>query len=121
MLASAARLTYRWFILGPIMIGLGIALGLFFGADLVSIRGEAIALTMLAIYFPIKEFCIRDRHGPAIILAILVWIGIWITVDNLLIARQTFAEATMLWEIADVRTAGRELLLTFSGVVLLAA
>ncbi|MCI0774788.1 MAG: S49 family peptidase [Chloroflexi bacterium] len=28
MLASAARLTYRWFILGPIMIGLGIALGL---------------------------------------------------------------------------------------------
>ncbi|MCH8910546.1 MAG: S49 family peptidase [Chloroflexi bacterium] len=28
MLASFARLTYRWFILGPIMIGLGIALGL---------------------------------------------------------------------------------------------
>ena len=106
-----------WLVLG---LGLGIALGLLFGADLIRIRGEAIAFTMLAIYFPIKEFCIRDRHGPAIILAILVWIGIWVTVDNLLVARQTLTEATMLWEIADVRKAGRELLLTFSGVLLLA-
>ena len=106
-----------WLVLG---LGLGIALGLLFGADLIRIRGEAIAFTMLAIYFPIKEFCIRDRHGPAIILAILVWIGIWVTVDNLLVARQTITEATMLWEITDVRKAGRELLLTFSGVLLLA-
>ncbi len=106
-----------WLVLG---LGLGIALGLLFGADLIRIRGEAIALTMLAIYFPIKEFCIRDKHGPVIILAILVWIGIWVTVDNLLVARQTFAEATMLWEIEDVRTAGRELLLTFAGILLLA-
>ena len=28
-LAGAARLAYRWFILGPVFIGLGIALGLF--------------------------------------------------------------------------------------------
>jgi len=106
-----------WLSLGLV---LGIALGLLFGADLVSIRGEAIAFTMLAIYFPIKEFCTRDKHGPVIILAILVWMGIWVTADNFLTARQTFAEATMLWEIADVRIAGRELLLTFAGVILLA-
>ncbi len=106
-----------WLVLG---LALGITLGLLFGADMFRLRGEAIALTMLAIYLPVKEFCIRDEHGPTIILSVMIWIGIWITLDNLLVARQTFAEATQLWEIADVRTSGRELLLTFPGIVLLA-
>lgn len=106
-----------WLVLG---LGLGIALGMLFGGEPVRIRGEVIGFTLLAIYFPVKEFCVRDKHGPAIVLAIMAWIGIWVTVDNALIARQTFAEATMLWEIADVRTSGRELLLTFPGVILLA-
>ncbi len=105
-----------WLVLG---LGLGISLGLLFGADFLRLRGEAIALTMLAIYFPIRDFCERDKHGLVIILAIIAWIGIWITVDNLLTARRTFAAATMLWEIADVRTSGRELLLTFPGIILL--
>lgn len=99
---------------------LGITLGLLFGGSPQLIRGEAISLTMLAIYFPVKEFCIRDKRGPEIVLAIIVWIGLWIAINNILVARYTFAQATALWEIADVRTSGRELLLTFPGVLLLA-
>ena len=105
-----------WLVMG---LGLGVALGLFFGAELSGIRGEAISLTMLALYFPVKEFCVRDEKGAVILLLIIAWIGLYVSVGNFLEARQTFAAATALWEIADVRTVGRELLLTFSGVLLL--
>ncbi len=105
-----------WLVLGLI---LGIALGVLFGADPVHIRGEAIALTMLAIYFPIKEFCVSDKNGPAIVLAIMAWMGIWVTFENLIAVRETFAQATHVWEIASVRTSGRELLLMSGGVLVL--
>ena len=98
---------------------LGVGLGLFFGADLTSIRGEWLALTVIAIYFPIKEFSIREKHGPAILLAILAYMGLWVTFDNVLVASRTLAAATASWEIETVRKAGRELLLTFAGIILL--
>ena len=98
---------------------LGLGLGLFFGADLTSIRGEWLGLTVIAIYFPIKEFSMREKHGPAILLAILSFIGLWVTFDNVLTAGRTLAAATLSWEIETVRKAGRELLLSFSGIMLL--
>ena len=98
---------------------LGVGLGLFFGADLTRIRGEWLAVTVIAIYFPIKEFSMREKHGPAILLAILAFIGLWVTFDNVLVAGRTLAAATATWEIETVRKAGRELLLTFSGLMLL--
>ena len=100
-------------------LSLGVGVGLLFGADVTRIRGEWLALTMIAIYFPIKEFCMREKHGLAILLAILTFIGLWITFDNVLTARHTLASATALWEFETVRKAGRELLLAFSGIILL--
>jgi hypothetical protein len=98
----------------------GVALGLLFNAPFASLRGEAIAFTMLATYFPVKEFCRREEKGPLIVILLLGWIGCYLTVDNALVARQTFAEATQVWQIADVRTAGRELLLLYPALLYLA-
>ena len=98
---------------------LGVGLGLFFGADLTRIRGEWLALTVIAIYFPIKEFSMREKHGPEILLAILACMGLWVTFDNILTARRILAAATALWEFGTVRKAGRELLLVYSGITLL--
>jgi len=100
-------------------LSLGVGLSLLFGADLTRLRGEWLALTLIAIYFPIKEFCMREKHGLAILIAILTFIGLWITLDNVLVARHTLASATALWEFETVRKAGRELLLVFSGIMLL--
>ncbi|NNF58366.1 MAG: O-antigen ligase family protein [Rhodothermaceae bacterium] len=98
----------------------GIALGLLFGADPMRLRGETLAFSLLALYFPVKEFVVREKKGPLIVLGLITWIGLYVTVDNALYTQRAFAEATAVWEIADVRIAGRELLLVFSALLLLA-
>ncbi len=96
----------------------GIALGLLFDAKLMDMRGEVLSFSMLALYFPVKEFVVREKNGPLIVLALIVWIGLFVTVNNALYTRHQFVEATALWQVADVRIAGRELILTFAAILL---
>lgn len=111
------RMVVLWLTLG---MALGITLGLLFGTDLGPLRGEVIAFSFVAIYFPIREMCRREERGPLLVLLLIVWIGVYVTIDNALVARQRFEAATELWQIADIRTGGRELLLQFGALLVLA-
>src|SRR5690606_40156684 len=79
-----------------------------------------LAFLMLALYFPVKEFVVRERQGPLIVFLLLAWMGVMITVENAFDAQRRFADATQVWEIANVRTGGRELFLTFPGLLVMA-
>ncbi|MDX1438544.1 MAG: O-antigen ligase family protein [Rubricoccaceae bacterium] len=106
-----------WIVLGVLLGGM---LGLIFGAPITGIRNEVLVLSVLAIYFPIKEYCLNEQRGALTVLALIAWLGIFVTIDNSLTALSVFRSAEHLWEIADVRIAGRELTLTFSATLLLA-
>jgi O-antigen ligase len=83
-----------------------IVLGLAFGADPVLVRGETISFSMLAFYFPVKEVCRRTRRGPQILAGLVILIGAFVAIRNLLSFRDTVAAATVAWQIADARVGG---------------
>ena len=58
---------------------------------------------MLGLYFPVKEFCREEEHGAAWVIAVFVWVGLFITVRNLLNFRAIILTATEAWQVADAR------------------
>lgn len=99
----------------------GIALGVLNGASPLGIRGEATGFSTLALFLPVREFVRSNRRGPVIIGGILVFFGMWISIRNALTAYTAIAEATQLWQIADVRTANGDLTLHIGTVVAFSA
>lgn len=81
----------------------GIGLGVLFGGNLSLIRGEATAFAMLGLYFPVKELCRQERYGPEILLAVLLWIGLFLAVRHFLNFRAIILAATEAWHVADAR------------------
>ena len=65
-----------------VLITLSLPLGLLFGGVFRTAISEWAALTMLAFYFPVKEACVRYRHGAAAVLAVLLLIGTFVAVRN---------------------------------------
>jgi O-antigen ligase len=82
---------------------LGIVTGVALGADPTLIRGEVIAYSMLAFYFPVKEICRHERHGPLILASIIIFVGVFVTLRNLASFREIMLAATQDWQIADAR------------------
>lgn len=59
-------------------------LTLLFGGNLKWAFSEWLALAMMAMYFPVKDAFVRYKHGPAVILGALVWIGFFVAARNLI-------------------------------------
>lgn len=100
VLTSLDRIAALLLIFG---LGGGIVLGLLFGAPLDGLRGEALAFSMLGLYFPVKEICRRERHGAAVLVAVTVWVGLFVALRNLLNFREIILAATQAWQVADAR------------------
>jgi O-antigen ligase len=82
---------------------LAVVLGIAFGAPLYSVRGETISFSMLAFYFPVKEACRSARRGPEILAGLVLFIGLFVAVRNLLGFQDVVATATQAWQVADAR------------------
>lgn len=99
---------------------LGTGLGLAFGAPLVGLRGDVLSFAMLLLYFPVKDFCVRDRNGPLVVFALVVFAAMVISIDNALLSERAIASAEEVWDVVNVRIVGRELILVATGLLLLA-
>ena len=97
------------FIVGGSLMGM--ALGLFFGAELNALRGDITGFLVLALYFPVKEACRREALGPEVIIGALLGLGLFLGVQNFLIFRYIISSATHLWEVVDARFAATEALI----------
>ncbi len=99
--------------------GLGVAMGFLLGAELGAIRADFTAFSMLALYFPVKELCRTHRRGPEIVMASLLWIGLFLSVNTFRLFRGVVQSATLAWQIADVRFGAVETLILVSCFTLL--
>ena len=103
---------------------LDIALGLFlaymtaslgltvlFGGSLSLARGDWIALSAFAFYFPIKEACARYRWGPWVVIGIVIYLGLFSFIRNLLTFSAAIQDAEYAWQIARGRVPMNEMLL----------
>ncbi|RMF52228.1 MAG: hypothetical protein D6746_16925 [Bacteroidetes bacterium] len=66
---------------------------------------------LLALYFPVKEACIRYRRGPQAILGVLLFLGVFVALRNLLNFQEIVVSATYAWQIARGRVTTNEVLL----------
>lgn len=80
-----------------------IPVSIFLGAPPTSVGREWIAVLFLGMYFPVRETCIRDEHAVRNILLLGGWIGIFVSLRNLMIYRAGLNDAEYLFEIAKGR------------------
>lgn len=80
-----------------------VALAAFYGAPPASILSEWTALVMIGFFFPVREACVRYRHGPAVLLLVLGWIGLYVAVRNALDYQSGLNNAKYLFQIAKGR------------------
>lgn len=110
-------LPFILWLIGGLLIGISTAV--LFGANPAQIFADSKALSVVACFFPIKEYCRRNDSGVFHVVCVVAWFGVFITIENLLTTLSVFRSATEVWEIVDIRTAGRELPLTFASILLL--
>lgn len=89
-------------------LGVGVALALVVSVVVArnpttEIRAEAIALFPFFLYLPIKETVARHRWGLALVVGALAWYAIYSTLLNAATVRTVVAEATVWYEVANVR------------------
>ncbi len=98
---------------------LAFGLTLVFGGKLRDGLSEWIALSMLAFYFPVKELCLRYRHGPTLVLGLILWLGFFITAGKYLNYRETLLNATQAWEVVRGRAPSYEMFVMIPSLILL--
>ncbi len=81
--------------------------------------GEAISLSFLALYFPVKEAVRRDPKALRRLLLVVAWFGLFAALRNLFVLRKALSEAIYLWQVTKGRIALNEILLMMPALVAL--
>ncbi|CAN5612426.1 hypothetical protein BH23BAC4_BH23BAC4_02940 [soil metagenome] len=111
--------TTDYLVLGLLVLGVlgGIVLGLMWGGISRTLFGEAVALSMLALYFPVRDACRRRPDTILLLAAALCLLALVTVVNNILITRAAIVTATQQWQIVDVRAPGNEVLLLIPAII----
>jgi O-antigen ligase len=111
--------TTDYLVLGLLVLGVlgGIVVGIVWGGISRTLFGEATALSILALYFPVKDACRRYPNTILLLAAALCMLALVTVVNNILITRAAIVTATQQWQIIDVRAPGNEVLLLIPAVI----
>lgn len=107
----------RALVLFLIWVAASASWSLLFGSTPGDIAGEATVLMMLALYFPVKDACVRDERTYALLLTAGAWLAVFTVARNLITYRAALNDADFLWEIATGRVALNEALLMFPALI----
>ena len=94
-----------------LIVGVSPVLTILHSGSLTDAAGELFALSMLALYFPIRETCVRHRAGVYVVLAALLFVAAYVGVRNLINYHTIIARATQLWQVEKGRAATNDTLL----------
>lgn len=86
-----------------VLVTLWIPLTFVFGGEPMGILSEWVALMFLGLFFPIKEACVRYRHGAHVVVACLLWIGLFAAVRNVFLYERALSDAAYAWQIMSGR------------------
>ena len=81
-----------------------------FGAKPGQLMGESLMLAMFLFYFPVKEVCLMNPNAVKYVFGVLLWLGFFVFVRNVLMYKKGLSSATYLWQIATGRIAMNEVL-----------
>ena len=84
-----------------------------------SLLSEWTSLMLLAFYFPIKEACIRYKNGIKVIVGVLLWIGIFAAIRNVILYRESLMNAELAYQIATGRVHFNDNILMASSIIAL--
>lgn len=102
-------------------VTLSVGTALLFSADLADIRGEYLALTMLAFYFPVKDACIRYENMVVYLFLIFAWAGLFTAVRNAILLREILSSAEYAWQVTTKgRVIANEILMAVPALAALA-
>ncbi len=99
-----------------LLLPLTLPLTVIFGGSLTGAASEIFSLSLLALYFPLKETVSEHRHGPRILVATVICIGVLVAGRNLLEFRQQLSGATQAWQVATGRVVTNDNLLMVTSV-----
>lgn len=93
-----------------------VILTLLFGGRLSDFRGEWVALTFYALYFPVREACLKHQRYVYVVAGILTWIVAFAAVRNFLDYQQRIMMATQAWQVLKGRVVINEMTLMFGSI-----
>lgn len=102
-----------------LVVTLSIGVTIVFQGKLSEVVSQWTALALLLLYFPIKEFFLRDDRAPAVLFAILAWIGLFAAMRNYYVYHSMLSSADHLWQIARGRVVTNDNLLMVSSLAML--
>ncbi len=81
------------------------SLGLTFlyGGDMTAAASELAALSMLGIYFPVRDYCRENKNGTRTVVRIVVLIGVFVAIRNLILYVSRLGNAEHLYQIVTGR------------------
>ena len=103
-----------------VLITLYIPLTFLFQGDSRSLLSEWTSLMLLGFYFPIKEACIRYKKGILVVVGVLLWIGLFAAVRNMILYRQSLLDAELAYQIAKGRVHFNDNILMACSIISLA-
>ena len=87
----------------------GLALGLLTSAPISEMRSELTCVLAFALFFPVREVCVRYEQGPRIIAGALIGLGLYASGVNAFRLYGALTGAIELYEVVDIRVATGEI------------
>ncbi len=103
-----------------ILVPCTIPLTVIFGGSLVGAVSELFSLSLLALYFPLKETIARRPDGARAVAIVVVLVGVLVALRNLFEFRTMLGNVTMAWQVAFGRVVTNDSLLCISSLFSLA-
>jgi O-antigen ligase len=111
--ASRESRALLWFLL---LVGALLPLSFFFGGTARTVGRELIALVMLGFFFPIREACVRYRHGARALLLVALALSVFVVFRNLVMYQTLLSSAAGLWEMVQGRIVANDHVLAASSL-----
>ncbi|MFQ5568044.1 MAG: O-antigen ligase family protein [Rhodothermales bacterium] len=86
-----------------ILLPFTIPITILFGGSLTGVISESFSLSLLALYFPLKEACARYRYGTRALLLVILCLGVLVASRNVMNFQTMLSSATQAWQVATGR------------------
>lgn len=94
-----------------------VPLTILFGGNLRGVFSEGLSFSMLLLYFPVKEVCVRYKKGAWLIVGVIAWVGLFIALRNVLNYQEILIGATQTWQVATGRVSTNDGLMMVPSLV----
>lgn len=103
------------------LLPLAILVSFLFNGVFTSTISEAIALSFIGFYFPVKKVCRDEKYGLQLVGIVLIWFSVYFTATHIYTYYHDVSSAEFLWQIATERFYGKEMPLLLGSLLTLVA